>query len=110
MRPVWLTQTGVGDTKPVPFNLYAAPTNIALGATILSGAATFTVQYTFDDVHAPGYDPATGNWVDHPYLTAKAANTDSNIAYPVVAVRLRVTAGTGTVRLAVIQAGGAGQS
>ena len=110
MRPVWLTQTGVGTTNPVPFNLYAAPTNIALGATLLSGAATFTVQYTFDDVQAPGYNPAMGNWVDHPYLTDKVASTDSNIAYPVVAVRLKVTSGSGTVRLAIIQAGTAGQS
>jgi hypothetical protein len=110
MRPVWITQTGVGDTKPVPFNLYAAPTNIALGGTLMSGAATYTVQYTFDDVRAAGYNPATGNWVDHAYMTAKAASADSNIAYPVTAVRLRVTAGTGVVRLAVIQAGGAGQS
>jgi hypothetical protein len=106
MRPVRLTQTGVGDTAPVPFNLYSAPTNIALGATILSGAATYTVQYTFDDVQEPGYDPATGNWVDHAYMTAKTASADSNIAYPVVAVRMRVTAGAGTVRLVVIQAGG----
>jgi hypothetical protein len=107
MRPVWLFQTGVGDTSPVPFNLYSAPTNIALGGTIMSGAATYTVQYTFDEVFAADYDPATGNWVDHPYMTAKAASADSNIAYPVTAVRLRVTAGTGEVRLAVIQAGGA---
>jgi len=107
MRPVWLLQTGVGDTQPVPFNLYSAPTNIALGATILSGAATYTVQYTFDEVFAADYDPDTGNWVDHPYMTAKATSADSNIAYPVTAVRLRVTAGTGEVRLAVIQAGGA---
>lgn len=110
MRPVWKYQTGVGDTTPVLFNMYAGPMNIALGATIMSGAATYTVQYTFDDVNEAGYNPATGNWVDHPYLTAKATSSDSNIAYSVLAVRLRVTAGTGTVRLAVIQAGGAGQS
>ena len=110
MRPVWITQVGTGDSNPVPFNLYAAPTNIALGATLLSGAATYTVQYTFDDVQDPNYVAASGNWVDHTYLAAKTASSDSNIAYPVTAVRLRVTAGTGTVRLAVIQAGSAGMS
>ena len=110
MRPVQVIQTGVADVNPIPFNMYAAPTNIALGATLLSGAATYTVQYTFDDVQATGYTAAAGNWVDHTYLTAKTATADSNIAYPVTAVRLRVTAGTGTVRLVVIQAGSAGQS
>ncbi len=34
-----------------------------------------------------------------------AVNRDGNYAFPIRAIRIRVTAGTGTVRLAVIQAG-----
>jgi hypothetical protein len=105
MRPVYLSVTGVAASVPCPTNNYVTPFNVALGVTV-TGTVTYTVQYTFDNVYATGYSPASGNWVDHPSLTAQTATKDSNIAYPVTAVRLNVTAGTGTVRLAIIQAGG----
>jgi hypothetical protein len=75
---------------------------------LVTGIVTYTVQYTFDDVFASGFSPASANWVDHPSLTAQTATKDSNIAYPVRGVRINVTAGTGTARLTVIQAGGGG--
>jgi len=107
MRPAVYTVTGVGVSGVYAPDHYISPFNLALGADI-TGTVTYTVQYTFDDVFASGFDPATATWINHPSLTARTTSTDSNIAYPVQGVRLNVTAGTGTVRLTIIQAGGGG--
>lgn len=107
MRPVTYTITGVGTSGVYAPDHYVSPFNLALGVTV-TGTVNYTVQYTFDDVFANTYVPASGNWVDHPSLTAQTANKDSNIAYPVRGVRLVVNSGTGTVRLTAIQAGGGG--
>lgn len=107
MRPVVYSVTGVGVSNVCPPNQYVTPFNIALNV-LVTGTVTYTVQYTFDDVFAAGYLPASGNWTAHPNLTAQTATKDSNIAYPVTGVRLNVTAGTGNAVLTIIQAGKAG--
>lgn len=107
MRPVVYTQTGVGVSNVYIPDHYVSPFNVSLGA-LVTGTVNYTVQYTFDDVFASDYNPATGNWADHPSLTAQTATKDSNIAYPVRGIRLVVNSGTGVVRLTSIQAGGGG--
>lgn len=109
MRPVVFTITGTGTSNVMVPDQYISPFNVALGVTV-TGTSTYTVQYTFDNALAEGYSAASGNWVDHPSLTAQTASKDSNIAYPVGGIRLNVTAGTGTVRLTIIQAGGGGRA
>lgn len=109
MRPVTYNITGTGVSGVYAPDHYVSPFNVSLGVTV-TGTATYTVQYTFDDVFDGSYVPDSGSWIDHPSLTAQTATKDSNIAYPVRGVRLNVTAGTGTVRLTVIQAGGGGLS
>ncbi len=88
---------------------YATPFNIAL-SVLVTGTVNYTVQYTFDNVFASGYNPLTGNWTDHPTLTAKTVTADSNIAYPVTGVRIVLNSGSGSVRFTGIQAGGVGLS
>jgi len=86
-------------------DLYISPFNIGFGIAI-TGTVSFTVQHTFDDVNAAGYNPATGTWYNHPDVTAKIANIDGNYAFPVTAVRLVNDAGTtGTTTGTFIQAG-----
>ena len=104
MRPIVLSQTGAGATRVAPMDNYISPFNVALGV-LVSGTVNYTVQYTFDNVFASGYSPASGNWVDHPSLTAQTTTKDSNIAYPVTGVRLNVNSGTGSATLTIIQAG-----
>lgn len=104
MRPITVSVTGVGNSNPVVIDQRIAPTNIGL-AVIVTGTITYTVQYTFDDVFANGYTASSGNWFNHPTLTG-SASLNSNIAYPVTAVRLTTSAGTGTAAMTVIQAGG----
>ena len=107
MRPTVFTVTGVGTSNVCPTDHYVSPYNVALNVNV-SGVITYTVQYTFDNVFANGYNPATGNWTDHPTLTAQTTTKDSNIAYPVMGIRLKTTAGTGSATLTIIQAGGGG--
>lgn len=111
MRPVVLTLSDAsGEAKTSNVfapDHYISPFNVALSATV-TGTVNYTVQYTFDNVFAEGYVPASGNWVDHPSLTAQTTTKDSNIAYPVQGIRVVLTSGTGSVRLTAIQAGGGG--
>ena len=104
MRPVTVSQTGVGTTRVIPLDHYISPFNVGLGVSI-TGTVTYTVQHTFDDVFADNYNPATGTWFNHPTLALLTASSDGNYAFPVRGIRLNVTAGSGTVRLTAIQAG-----
>lgn len=104
MRSVTKSVTGVGVSAPIPLDNYISPFNVGFGVKV-SGTVTFTVQHTFDDVFAAGYTPASGTWFDHPTVSADSANTDGNYAFPVSAIRLNVTAGSGTATLTATQAG-----
>lgn len=107
MRPTVFTVTGVGTSNVCPTDHYISPYNVALNV-VVSGTINYTVQYTFDDVFALGYNPATGNWTDHPSLTAQTATKDSNISYPVTGIRIKTNSGSGSATLTIIQAGGGG--
>lgn len=108
MRPVTLTTSdasggtvnssiAVMDFRPVPFN-------VGFGLNI-TGTATCTVQHTFDDPYAVGFDAATAKWYDHPDVTGDTADVDGNYAFPVRAIRLQQTAGAGSAALTLVQAG-----
>lgn len=88
---------------------YATPFNVAL-SVVVTGTVSYTVQYTFDDVFANSYDPTSGNWTNHPSLSAKTTTSDSNIAYPVTGIRIMLASGSGSIRFTAIQAGGVGLS
>lgn len=88
---------------------YISPFNLGL-SVVVSGTVNYTVQYTFDNIFANNYDPSTGTWSDHPSLTAQTTTKDSNIAYPVTGVRVKLNSGSGTVTFTIIQAGGGGNA
>jgi hypothetical protein len=113
MRPVVYTLSDASggalySSVYAPDN-YATPFNVAL-SVLVTGTVNYTVQYTFDNVFANTYNAASGNWTNHPTLTAQTATADSNIAYPVTGIRIKLTSGTGSVRFTAIQAGGVGLS
>ena len=114
MRPIVYTITGGAGTQVVsqvcPIDHYVSPANIALNV-VVTGTITYTVQYTFDDVFAKNYDPANGNWTNHPTLVTQTITKDSNISYPVRGIRVISPASpssTGTATLTIIQGGGGG--
>lgn len=104
MRPIVLAVTGVSTSSVAPMNIHTSPFNVGFGV-VVSGTITYTVQHTFDDVWSPTFNPATANWFDHPTVAAQTAKADGNYAFPVNAIRLKTTAGSGTATMTLIQAG-----
>jgi hypothetical protein len=104
MRPAILTVTGSpGASSVYPVDIHREG-GIALGVKV-TGTITFTVQHTFDDVFAKGFDPSTATWYNHPTLAGDSANEDSNYAYLPRGIRLTTSAGTGSASLTIIQMG-----
>ena len=81
-------------------NLDSTPFNVGFGVTI-SGTPTYTVQHTFDNP----WTTTSPVWFDHPTVAAETTNQDGNYAFPVAAIKVVVTSGTGTATLTLIQAG-----
>jgi hypothetical protein len=104
MRPITLTVTGVASSSTSPMNVNTSPFNVGFGVTV-TGTITYKVQHTFDDVWSTTFNPATATWFDHPTITGLSANADGNYAFPVTAIRITGTAGSGTATMRLIQAG-----
>lgn len=108
---------GVGATPPIPLDQYVPDFTVMLATILRSGAANWTVQFTFDDVFAayapqdvqakgaPAGNPTTIVWWDHADITAKSADAKGSLVDPVKAVRLLINSGEGEVELQVIQGG-----
>lgn len=108
MRPITLTTSdasgGEQSTPVCPLDWRITPFQITLQANV-TGVATFTVEYTSDDVYAVGYNPATGLWFPVTDMSAASADASATLISPVTAIRMRQTAGAGSVQLRVVQAG-----
>lgn len=105
MRPVKVTVSSQAVSATIPLDWRENDFKVAL-AVVLSGGAvlTYSVQHTLDDIQDSSVTPT---WLDNDGLNAKTTTDDGNIAFPVKACRLNVTAFTsGTATLTVIQAGG----
>lgn len=96
MRPVTVSQTGTGQTVPVPMDREQAPFTVGIGC-VVTGTATYNVEHTLDD---PGVSPT---WFQHPVLNAQTASASNSYSFPVRAIRLNVTAGSGTVAMTLVQ-------
>lgn len=107
MRPIRVTVASQAASAPVPLDHYQGPFNVGIAVVLSSGATlTYTVEHTFDDVFAKDFDASTATWFPNSGLTSKTASLDGNYAFPIMAVRLSVTAYTeGTATMTVIQAG-----
>lgn len=101
MRQQIVSQTGVGSSATIPMNLDSTPFNVGFGVKV-TGTVTYTVQHSFDPVWQSG---GVVTWYNHPTIASLSANADGNYAFPVSAIKIVVTAGSGTVDLTVIQAG-----
>lgn len=102
MRPTTVSVTGVDTSAVVVPDYISSPFNVGIGCTV-TGTATYTVEHTFDDVFSLNFNPATATWIANSGLTAKTTSTDGNYAFPVRGIRLKVTSGTGTVAMTVVQ-------
>lgn len=98
MRPQTITQTGIGASNWIPLEWPIVPFNVGFGV-IVDGTLTYDIEHTFNNVLAK----ETAVAFQHPYLVAQTSNRDGNYSYPVSAIRVNVTSGTGSVTLIALQ-------
>ncbi len=98
MRPVKVSQTGTGN-KIVPVDYMQCPPRISAAGTI-TGTVTYNIEHTYDNVNDPSVTPI---WFDPAANSGKTANYDVGYEFPIMGLRLNVTAGTGTVVMTVLQ-------
>ena len=99
MRPQVISKTGTGTSAWIPMDYKQNPFNVGIGV-VVSGTVTYTVQHTFDDIFNPNVTPTA---FDHATLAAQTANKDGNYAFPVRAIRINNTLGTGTTTMTLLQ-------
>jgi hypothetical protein len=99
MRPQVIRITGTGTTAWIPLDYKQNPFNIGLGI-VVNGTITYDIEHTFDDVFDASVTPTA---FKHSTLVAQTANKDGNYAFPVRAVRVNNTAGTGSTTLTILQ-------
>ena len=106
-RPVRVTLSSATSSNPIPLDVFRDPFNVALGVAVSAGGAlTYTVEYTLDDPYASTFNPATATWTAVTGMSALTASNTGNLAFPVTAVRFRVSAYTsGSATCTLIQAG-----
>jgi hypothetical protein len=71
---------------------------------VVTGTVNYTVQQTLDNVLDATVTPT---WFDHPdtNLVGATTNQQGNYAYVPTGIRLKLSSGSGTATLTVIQAG-----
>lgn len=89
--------TGMGESDPIVVNCNVNPISVGFGV-VVEGTVDCVVQICFDDERL-GFN----NWYD--YWLGLSESEWYKIDFPVSAVRVKVNAGSGSVRLNLIQAG-----
>ena len=102
MRPVTATTSDASGgeqlSSTVPLDIYAD--EVALQA-VVTGAATYTIQQTLSDP----FGTAALTWFDHSdtNLVGATASKQGNYDFTPRAVRIKQTAGSGSVALTIVQ-------
>jgi hypothetical protein len=94
MRPKKVTVSSVAASNWLPVDYKQDPMNLSVGCVVVSGTATYSVEYTFDDVFDTAVTPVAFALST---ITAATASTSGVINQPVRAIRLNVTAGASPV-------------
>jgi hypothetical protein len=95
---------GVSASRWIPTDTNLNPFNIGFGVQkVGTGDITYSVQHTFSDINTD----TSAQAFDHSQVSGRTSSIDGNYAFAVNAVRLNVTAtsGTATAVLRLIQSG-----
>jgi len=103
MRYSKITTTGVSSSPWLPLENLGDQFSVGFGC-VVTGTATYTIEYTFDNVLMG----ETATVFANSSITGVTANKDGNFNAPINAMRVTITAGTGTVTVKVIQSGQGG--
>jgi hypothetical protein len=99
MRPQVISKTGTGTTAWIPLDYKQAPFNVSVAA-VISGTITYDIEHTFDDIFDTAITPTA---FKHATIVSQSANKDGNYAFPIRAIRVNNTAGTGSTTLTILQ-------
>lgn len=109
MQPVTRSLSATGDSGAVVMDIMAQPFNASVAVAIVGTSATYSVAYTLDDPNSFGSAAlflANATWFTHATLAAQTTNQFGNVAFPVKALKLTVSAiVAATVTMTVIQTG-----
>jgi hypothetical protein len=94
MRPKKITVSAVAASAWLPVDYKQDPMNLSVGCVVVSGTATYSVEYTYDDVFDATVTPVAFALST---ITAQTTSKDGVINQPVRAIRLNVTAGVSPV-------------
>lgn len=103
-KPMSISTSGTSTSDVAGLCYYISPFSVSVVTTV-TGSATYTLQYTADNIQASSFTPAGANWQDHPMMTGSTTSGIAEFTSPVTAVRLNQTSGAGSVAAKVIQAG-----
>lgn len=82
----------IGAVSPVVKGFRSNGSDTTSVGVIVTGTITYNIEYSFDD--PAGLLNNTSNWFVHASGSAKTANQDVSMAFPISAVRIKVTAST----------------
>lgn len=99
MTPSVVSKTGTGTSAWVPVDYRQQVLNVGMGI-VINGTVTYDIEHTYDNVMDA---TVSATAFKHPTLTAQTTNKDGNYITPIRAVRINVTAGTGSVTMTVLQ-------
>lgn len=94
MRPKKVTVSSVAASAWLPVDYKQDPMNLSVACVLVSGTATFSAEYTFDDVFDSAVTPVA---FAVSTISAATASAVGVINQPVRAIRLNVTAGVSPV-------------
>ncbi len=105
MKSMALSTSGVSTSNVAAINSNVTPIAIEIAVKV-TGAATYNVEYTLDDIFSPTFTQVGATWFNHPTLAAGQTTTkDCQITWPVTGIRINQTAGANTTAAIVLQAG-----
>lgn len=104
MRRTEIALASIASSAPIVVDRDRNPVNIAFGVDI-TGTVNYTVEHTFDDIFAVGFSAGAAKWFPHPTVAGATADADGTYAFPVMAIRITINSGAGSLRFMVLQAG-----
>jgi|SanBayMetagenome_1026888.scaffolds.fasta_scaffold11551_5 hypothetical protein len=100
-----ISKTGTGSSSIYAVDYFRCPVNVGIQA-VLSGTATYTVEYTLDDITSDSFSASTATWTGATAdLTGASASKNGLLTVPCRGIRLTIASGTGSVVATICQAG-----
>lgn len=100
-----ISKTGTGSSGIYAVDYFKVPVNVGIQA-VLSGTATYTVEYTLDDILADGFVASSATWTAvSTNFTGATTSQNALFTVPARGIRLTIASGAGTVTATLCQAG-----